>query len=115
MNTMEENELKQLLSTTKVTANEKLKDRIVHQINTEKELIPAKRKPSYTSSDSHFSILGIMYALLIALIGYFYLKTDGNPFQSLSFVIWALFISITFSIYWFITVYDDFRNSKNYE
>lgn len=104
---MEDKELKEMLASTKLKADDNLKNRIVHQINAEKELIPAKQKVSTTSFGNHFYILGIMYAMLLVLIGYFYFKTDGNPFQSLSFVIPALFIASTFSIYWLIIVYNE--------
>ncbi len=106
---MEDREIKKLLSTTKMKAEDKLKARIIHQINSEKVLIQAKRKSISTTSGNHFSTLGIMYILLLSLTGYFYYKTDGNLFQSSLFILYALFIASTFSIYWFITVYYDYK------
>ena len=109
---MEDKELKEMLSTSKLKATDNLKDRIIHQINTEKVLMPSSRKTSSPSIGSHFSIFGIMYVLLLTLIGYFYFKTDGNPLESTSFVISLLFTASTFSIYWLIIVYVDFRKMK---
>lgn len=109
---MEEQELKKLLSTTKVKAGERLKDRIVHQINAEKALIPVKQKTSSTSLIGQLSILGIMYALLIMLAAYFYYKTNGSPLQSTTFIYSAILIASTFSFYWLYTVYDDAKKSK---
>lgn len=109
---MEEKELKKLLSTTKVKADGNLKDRIVHQINAERELIPTKRKVYNTEFSSHLSILGIMYVMLLILAGYFYQRTDGNLFQSTSFITSALCIASIFSIYWLITVYVDYKKLK---
>lgn len=109
---MKENELKQHLSRTKLKADKELKDRIVHQIQTEKELMPSKSRVSNTSFGNSFSGFGIMYIVLLALECCFYSITDGKPLQSISFVVSAITVSSTFSIYWLITTYDDYKSNS---
>lgn len=110
---MEDKDLKQLLSKTKLKADDALKSRIVHQINAEKALIPVKLKSHATITGNNLSLLGIMYAMLISVVGYFYVKTDGNPFQSSSFILATTFTAATFSIYWLLVVYADYRKLKS--
>ncbi len=109
---MEEREFKILLSATKVKANKKLKDQILHQIKAEKELVPTQQSQTSKIASSHFSVLGMMYLSLLILTGYFYMKTGGELLQSKAFILSALMLSSLFSIYWFITVYDDYKKSK---
>ncbi|RYM32799.1 hypothetical protein ERX46_12100 [Brumimicrobium glaciale] len=108
---MEDKELKELMLASKLKASENLKDRIIHQINAEKGLIPKSHKVK-TSNGSYFYILRVMYLFLLILAAYFYFQTDGNPFQSQTFVISTLFIASTFSLYWFVNVYVDYRKTK---
>ena len=111
---MEDNELKKSLLASKLKASENLKARIIHQINAEKALIPKSHKVK-TSTGSHFYILGVMYLFLMALVAYFYFQTDGNPFQSQTYIISTLFIASSFSLYWFINVYVDYKRIKGWK
>lgn len=108
---MEEKELKDLLAETKLMADDKLKDRIIHQINAEKALIPKKQKAT-NSTGSYFYIFGVMYLLLLTLSVYFYHQTEGNPFQSQTFIVATIFTASTFSFYWLILVYGDYKKMK---
>ena len=110
---MEERELKKVLSGTKIKANNDLKVRIKHQIEAEKELMPAQRVRTSKVTNSHLSVLGAMYLFLFLLTGFFYVKTEGDILQSKSFILSALLLSSLFSIYWLITVYDDYKKLKS--
>lgn len=110
---MEDKELRQVLSATKLKADEQLKSRIIHQIHAEKALIPAKQKSDVSTNENHLSLLGTMYAMLLSLIAYFYIKTDGNPFESSAFVLFIIFTAATFSMYWLLIVYTDYRKLKS--
>ena len=109
---MEDKELKELILSPKIEAKENLKNRIMHQINAEKVLIPKKQNTTTNSTENHFYIFGIMYILLLTLIAYFYFQTDGKPLQSQTYVISTLFIAGTFNLYWIINVYVDYKRVK---
>lgn len=110
---MEDKNLKKTLSTTKIKADKGLKNRVLHQIEAEKHLVSTKQKGGTKSWTSYLSILGVMYAFLLVLTSYFYIKTDGNLFQSTTYIVSALFLASVFSIYWFTVIYDDYKKSKN--
>lgn len=108
---MEEKELKEMLAASKMKADERLKDRIIHQINAENSLIPKKQK-TIKSTGNHFYIFGIMYFLLLTLVAYFYYQTDGNPFHSQTFIIATILVASTFNLYWLIIVYGDYKKIR---
>lgn len=110
---MEDKELKDKLLLSKLKAEDKLKDRILHQINAEQALIPKKRKSKRGSKESYFSIFGIMYAVILVLGFYFYSQTDGKLLESNSFLVSVIMTAGSFSIYWFLTVYMSYRKVKD--
>ena len=55
-----DNQLKEILTETKIKAGENLKYRIMQQIETEKALAPQKTKNSIPLIGNMFSIFGIM-------------------------------------------------------
>ncbi|WP_107038171.1 hypothetical protein [Brumimicrobium mesophilum] len=109
---MEDKELKDKLLLSKLKAEDKLKDRILHQINAEQALIPKKRKSKRASKENYFSIFGIMYAVILSLGVYFYSQTEKNPLESNTFVFSVIFVAGSFSIYWFLMVYMNYKKVK---
>lgn len=105
-------ELKRLLSGTKMKASENLKYRIMQQIETENALSRKKAK-SRPVFGSMFSIFGIMYAL-IAVVGIaIYTSAGSDALFSSTFFFPAIFISSICGLYWLITVFDDRRKVKS--
>ena len=96
---MEDKELKDKLLLSKLKADDNLKDRIIHQIEAEKALIPKTNKSSLVSKENYFHIFGIMYGIIMVLAVYFYDQTEKNPFESNTFVFSAIFVAGSFSTF----------------
>lgn len=107
-----DDELKRLLSGTKIKASENLKYRIMQQIETEQALSRKEAKSSRPVIGSMLSIFGIMYAL-IAVIGIaIYSSAGSNALISSTFLLPVVFISSICGLYWLITVFDERRKAK---
>lgn len=107
-----DNQLKEILTETKIKAGENLKYRIMQQIETEKALAPQKTKNSIPLIGNMFSIFGIMYAL-IAVIGIGVYFTGGkNALESMTFALPVMLIASVCCIFWMISTFDDQRRSK---
>ncbi len=109
---LQDEKLKELFSGTKIKADEKLKFRIMQQIETEKNLIPKKSPSSRPIVKNMLSIFGIMYAL-IALVGLaLYTKGGESALNSLTFFLPVILICCVCSVFWMLSNYDDYRRSR---
>jgi uncharacterized membrane protein len=109
---MEDKHLKEILSRTQLMADENLKHRILHQIHTEKSLSPMKSAHSSTTFDNLLFIFGLMYAIIAILTIFFYISIESNPLKSTTFITSVAFVSSISSLYWLLTVYEDYRKHK---
>lgn len=110
-NMKRDDDLKKLLSGTKIKASENLKYRIMQQIETENALARKKSKARPVLG-SMFSIFGVMYAL-IAVVGIGIYTTIGSEaLMTSTFFLPLIFISSVCGLYWLITVFDDRRKAR---
>lgn len=104
--------LKKLLSTTKMKASENLRYRVMQQIETEQALSRKKTKSSRPVIGSMLTIFGIMYAL-IAIAGVIAYTTIGvQALTSSTFILSVVFISSICGLYWLITSFDERRKAR---
>lgn len=109
---IEDKKIKALLSDTKQKANDKLKYRIMQQIESEKALSrKVQKSPAFVGST--LSLLGIMYALIVIVgIGtYFYFGKEA--LNSATTYLPIILIMFIFGLFWMISNFDDRRHSQH--
>lgn len=110
---MHDEELKEILSGTKVKAPENMRFRIMQQIETEKALSRKKTPKANPIFGNLITIFGVMYAL-IGIIAFGIYSTMGKgALESKTFYIPVLMITFVCAIYWMITSFDEQRHSKD--
>ncbi len=115
MKTEENKELKDILINTSLKADEKLKYRVMNQIQTESALSrsPHESKSSVPNLLRNMSaILGIMYFLILLTGGALYLHIGATAIFSPLFYIPVIFISFASMLYLTITYVDEERLLK---
>lgn len=112
---MQDDKLKQLLSSTKMKADENLKFRIMQQIETEKSLSRNKMTESRSIIPNMLTIFGVMY-LIIGLLAFgTYFAGGGKALNSATFYIPVILISVVCGMYWMITCFDERRHEKHHK
>ena len=111
---MQDDNLREILSLSKIKAGENLKYRIMQQIETESVLSAKKLKsknlmPLIVNS---FLIFGIMYALVVFVTIGVFVFGGVESFTSLTFLSLIVMISLVCSIFWMISIFDDRRRLK---
>lgn len=106
---LQDDQIKELLASTKIRASENLKHRIMHQIETEKALAQREikaRKSKNIDIPNIFSVLGIAYLLILAMgIGIYYYGGTEALISTTSLGAASLIIA-TGSAYWMICYFD---------
>ncbi len=94
--------IRRLMKSSKVTASENLKYRIMHQVETESVLtrkkIPAL-KPAHNVLNDFLSIYGIMYAVLAVLTAFTWFTNGLEAVLAPQFMWLVLSIAFIFSIF----------------
>ena len=115
----EEDFIREMMQTAKTKAPEKLKYRIMQQIETEKALTPSKensRKESGNILKEFGSIFGTMYAVLAVMIAATYFLFGREYLLSPQFLGTVLLVASVFSLLWLIARLDShLRKKKNME
>lgn len=107
--------IRQLMQSTKLSAPENLKHRIMHQIETEKALTPQRVKPKRQSASmlkDFRSIFGIMYLLLFGLSIFTVIFGGTKALASTQFILLASLVSVVFISFWGITRLDVYLREK---
>lgn len=107
--------IRTMIRSTKVQAPDKLKYRIMQQIETEKALTPQKAKRATTRGDAltdFRSIFGAMYLLLLALSLLTIIFGGKEAILSLQYVLTALLIVVTLSSFWALTRLEAYLRKK---
>ncbi|MCO5268330.1 MAG: hypothetical protein M9897_05490 [Brumimicrobium sp.] len=110
MDTKEQN-IKNLVNSSLLKADDKLKVRIMQQITTEEALSPIRKKKA-TSTENVFLYLGIFYAIILGSIFYFTNGLDFRVFSSISFLATTTSLLAIFSLFWLISNFDNYRLNK---
>ena len=110
--------MKSMMESARKEPSENLSHRIMHQIETEQALTPAKTKLSKQSTSSPLKdlwIFGVMYLVLFIAGGYFFMQGGMDALLTDSFLWICIMISAIFSIFFLITTIDNSRrrNKKN--
>lgn len=115
-----DDEISQIISSTKMKAPENLKYRIMHQIEYESSLTPkhSQKYKKETKENGNVlkdlgSIYGVMYAV-IALMTIIAYAIEGVEFY-LSTEYWATvsFVGFVFSLFWLVSRLDGHLKSKS--
>jgi len=103
---MKEEDLKNILKESKLEAGEGFKERVMHQIETERALRPKEIKTSILSPSINLAVIAVMY-IVILLVGLFFYTNGGQTIlDSSNFKIFILIAAIS-SIFYLISVFDD--------
>lgn len=111
----EDEQLRKILSSSKINASENLKYRIMRQIEAENSLLPKKEKPIKVSGNIlkemgiHF---GIMYAVLAVMIAGVYFFLGKELLLSPQFIWTVILVASVFSLLWLISRLDSYLRDK---
>ena len=111
----EDEQIRKLLSSTKINASENLKYRIMRQIEAENSLVPKKGKPIKESGNvlkEMGSLFGTMYAVLAAMIAGVYFLFGKEFLLSPQFIGTVILIASVFSLLWLISRLDSYLKEK---
>lgn len=108
---IQENQIRKLITDTKVSANENLKFRIMQQIETESVLAKNKKKSSLRIG-SLLSTFSIIYGCLIALVAIIYFGYGVDTLMSTTVLSSIIAFSAVGSVLWMILVFDEKVRSK---
>ena len=111
----EDEQIRQLLSSTKINASENLKYRIMRQIETENALVPKKGKPIKESGNvlkEMGALFGTMYAVLAAMIAGVYFLFGKEFLLSPQFIGSVILVASVFSLLWLISRLDSHLREK---
>lgn len=108
-NNIQDEQIKRLLSDTKVSANENLKYRIMQQIKTESVLSKQNANRNSLRIGSLLSIFGGVYVLFVLLAVIIYISYGFETLISLPVLGSFVFISSIGSVLWMILVFDEKR------
>lgn len=109
----EEESIKKMFESSKIKASEKLKYRIMHQIEAEKALTQKESQNKVLTKESTESVLkdftsifGIMYAVLAVIIATAYFLQGKEFMQSPQLWSSIIFVGFVFSLLWLISRLD---------
>ncbi|MEA4918897.1 hypothetical protein [Proteiniphilum sp.] len=111
----EEDVIRQMMQSSKIQAPENLKYRIIQQIETEKTLIPQKKKRATSKGDTLIdfrSIFGTMYGLLFVFSLLTIVFAGKEAILSSQYIFTALLIVMTLSSFWALTRLDTYLRRK---
>lgn len=107
----QEKNIRTLLSGTTMKADDKLKCRIMKQIETEKAL--SRKYVSSTSTIRNMvSVFGVMYAVIILMGLGVYFTMGKSTLESTTFYLPALFVVFIGGLFWLVSCIDDARKNK---
>ena len=112
---MQDDKIQEILSLSKIKAGENLKYRIMQQIETESVLSTKREKVRNLKPliGNTFLIFGLMYALVVVVALGVFVMGGIEALISLTFFVPVVMISLIFSMFWAISVYDDKRRYKH--
>jgi hypothetical protein len=111
-NNKEEQWLGQLMSGTKLQASDNLKYRIMQQIETEKSLSRQNGQGSFSPLRSMFSVFGVVYLVLIALVAGIYFILGKDALVSSTTCLAVLMITFVGGLFWMFSIFDDRRRYR---
>lgn len=107
--------IRQMMQSSKLSAPENLKHRIMHQIESEKALTPKRMKPKRESTSmlkDFRSIFGTMYLLLFGLSVFTVIFGGTEALASTQFILLASLVSVVFASFWGLTRLDVYLREK---
>ncbi|NLY24811.1 MAG: hypothetical protein GX042_07370 [Bacteroidales bacterium] len=111
----EERIIRQMMQPQMKKAPENLKFRIMHQIETEKALMPQKKKRKRESGNllrEMGAIFGTMYAVIAAMVIGAYLLQGEDFLLSPQFIGPVVLVASVFSLFWLMTRLDDYLKER---
>lgn len=111
----EDEQMRQILSSTKINASENLKYRIMRQIEAENALVPKKGKPIKETGNvlkEMGALFGTMYAVLAAMIAGVYFLFGKEFLLSPQFIGTVILVASVFSLLWLISRLDSYLKEK---
>lgn len=107
--------MRQMMQTTKQKAPKNLKYRIMQQIETENALtrkkVPVKKEQGRILREL-IGIFGVMYAVLMAVVGGAYFLKGKDFVLSPEFLWMVVLIAFVFSVFWLISRLDAYLGTK---
>ncbi|MGI6574240.1 MAG: hypothetical protein ACOX19_12805 [Fermentimonas sp.] len=113
----EEEVIRILMQGVKMKAPERIKHRVMHQLEAEKAVAPRVKKEGDESGSvlrDLVTIFGTMYALLAAMVVVVYIPFGGQFLLSTEFVGVALLVVFVFSMLWLIAQLDRRMQAKRF-
>lgn len=110
--------MKSMIESARKEPFQNLSYRIMHQIETEEALSPAKPKTIKQRENSlsdFWNVFGLMYLVLFFVGGYFYLQGGREALFSETFIWTGVTISSVFSLYFLIITFDNSRQKTKRE
>jgi len=104
---MKEEDLKNILKESKLEAGEGFKERVMHQIETERALRPKEIKTSTFSPAKNLVVLAVMYAAILLAGLFFYTNEKQSILDSFSNLKIVILIAAISGIFYLISVFDD--------
>ncbi len=107
--------IRRMLQSSKLSAPENLKHRIMHQIESEKVLTPKRINPKRESIGmltDFKSIFGTMYLLLFGLSVFTVIFGGTEALASTQFILLASLVSVVFVSFWGLTKLDVYLREK---
>lgn len=111
-NNIQDNQIRELLSETKISANENLKFRIMQQIETERSLAKGNLEKSSLRVKSLLSVFGGIYGVIILLIALVYFTYGIETLTSMPVLVTIVSIASIGSVLWMILVFDEKRRTN---
>lgn len=100
---------RKIIGDSQLTASENLKYRIMHQIETERALVPKTTKSEKPIIRSVISIICVMYLILMAITIGTYLIGGVDQLASSEFILTIIGIASISMVYTLITILDERR------
>lgn len=106
--------MKAMMESARKEPSENLSYRIMHQIETEQALTRVKRKVNKQGRNPllDLRVFGWMYFVLLLVGGYFYMQGGKEALLTDTFLWSCVIISSIFSLFFLITVFDNFFRHK---
>jgi K+-sensing histidine kinase KdpD len=109
---MKEEKIKALLSESLIQASEHFEDRVMTQIVTEASLKPMVSKASYSDYSYTLSLFLKFMTLIVILGGIVSLKFVFNQEINQNRIYYLLIAGIVFSVFFSLSMFDDYRMAK---
>lgn len=109
---IQDRQIRQILSDTKISANDNLKFRIMQQIETETTLAKRNVKKNPLRIGSLLSTFGVIYGSILLLIGLIYFAYGLDTLTSTTVLATIASIAAVGSVLWMILVFDEKMRAK---